>query len=349
MRKESTVHIKPRSAFLSRILLIPFLFLLSRFDHVAAESSGVPTTEKVVVAQFGKEKFLLYLPFYTAMEEGFFAKRGIDIDLRFVGNDDQIFATVISGDALFGVGDPVFAAISREKGGPGRIVALMITKLGLSGFTNKKDLKTISTPEDLKGLRISSFPSPSTTYTLLAELIRKHKLTESGTSIVQAAVGAQLAALEAGQVDFAVDLEPAVSIAESKGYQVNFSLDQFTDPQAITGISTLESTIQTKASTVQKIVSGLQEALTVLHSDPQVGLRVSKKLFPTLSEQVIRNALARMFHLNVFPASVKIDDALWQRTLQTRLDSGDLKKPQATSFTVENSFAEQAIREANHS
>lgn len=302
-------------------------------------------TEKVVISQFGKEKFLLYLPLYIAMEEGLFAKRGLDIDLRFVGNDDQIFATVISGDAMFGVGDPVFAAISREKGGPGRIVAMMITKLGLSGYTNKKEVPDIVKPEDAEGLRISSFPAPSTTYTLLTEFVKNHDLAKSGTTIVQASVGAQLATLEAGQVDIAVDLEPTVSIAESKGYRVNFSLDKFTDAQAITGISTLESTIKQRPDLVQKVVSSLQEALGLLHGNRVVCLRVSKKLFPTLTDEVVSKAVDRMLSLGVYPKSVKVDDSYWQRTLKTRLDSGELKKPQTTEFTVENHFAEQALKE----
>lgn len=310
----------------------------------APAAFGEAAREKVVIAQFGKEKFLLYLPLYVAMEEGLFEKQGLDVQLQFAGNDDQIFATVISGAATFGVGDPVFAAISREKGGPGRIVAMMVTRIGLSGYTNKRDIPDIVEPKDAKGLRIGSLPAPSTTYTLLREFVRKNDLEASGTKVVQAAIGAQLAALEAGQVDVAVDLEPTVSIAESKGYRVNFSFDRFTEPQAITGISTLESTIAERPDLVQKVVSGLQEALDLIHSNREVSQRVSKKLLPNLSDQVVQAALNRMLRLEVYPRSVRIDDAYWQRTLKTRLDSGELKKPQPTEYTVDNRFADATLK-----
>jgi len=254
---------------------ITFILILSSFQTSVAQVDAKNTkNEKVVIAQFGMEKFLLYLPLYIAMEEGLFKKRGLDVDLRFAGNDDQIFATVISGDATFGVGDPVFAAVSREKGGPGRIVAMVITKLGLSGYTNKKEVPEIEKPEDAKGLRIGSLPAPSTAYTLLTEFVKKNALDKEGTEVIQAAIGSQLAALEAGQVDIAVDLEPTVSVAENKGYRVAFSLDRFTDAQAITGISTLESTIKQRPGLVQKVVSSLQEALDLLRSDKEVSLRV---------------------------------------------------------------------------
>ncbi len=303
--------------------------------------------ERVVIAQYGKEKFLLYLPLYVAMEEGLFSKRGLEIDLRFAGNDDQIFATVISGSAQFGVGDPVFAAISREKGGPGKIVAMMVTRLGLSGYTNKATVPDIVNAQDAKGLRIGSLPAPSTMYTLLTEFVRNNEL--EGTKIMQAAIGAQLAALEAGTVDVAVDLEPTVSIAESKGYRVNFPFDRFTETQAITGISTLESTIQKRPDLVQKIVSGLQDGLNLMHSDSEAPLRVAKKLFPNLSDDVIKKAVRRMLDQAIYPRSVKVDNAYWQRTLKTRLESGELKKPQAIDVAVDNTFADEANKEQAHS
>ncbi len=326
-------------------LLVSSIFSIFSIAANAEHNQGIGETEKVVVAQFGKERFLLYLPLYIAMEEGLFAKRGLEIDLRFVGNDDQIFASVISGDALFGVGDPVFAAISREKGGPGKIVAMMVTRLGLSGYTNNAELPMINKPEDARGLRIGSFAAPSTIFTLLTQFIQKNDLAKTGARIVQASVGAQLAALEAGQVDIAVDLEPAVSIVESKGYRIIFHVERFTEPQAITGISTRESTIQNKPKTVQKLVSGLQEAIELLHSSKDLCAKVAKKLFPTLSEQVIENAVNRMLAAGVFPRSVRVENDYWQRTLTTRLDSGELEKPQTTEFTVDNQFAEIALKE----
>lgn len=317
------------------------LFHLSKTSLAQAESNR----ERVVIAQYGKERFLLYLPLYVAMEEGLFAKRGLDIDLKFVGNDDQIFATVINGAASFGVGDPVFAAISREKGGPGKIVAMMVTKLGLAGYTNKSNVGKIERAADAAGLRLGSLPAPSTTYTLLREFIRSNTLDQTGTKIVQVAIGAQLAALEAGQLDVAVDIEPAVSIAESRGYRVNFEFDRFTEQQAITGISTLEGTIRDRPDLVQKIVSALQEGLSLVRERADICLRVSKKLFPNLSDVVIGNALKRMLRAEIFPDTVKVEESYWQRTLKTRLDSGELKRPQATSVAVDNSFADRAILE----
>lgn len=304
--------------------------------------SNAYALETVKVAQFGKAKFMLYLPLYIAMEEGYFAAEGLDVDLIFAGNDDQIFATVASGAADFGVGDPVFTAIAQEKGFPAKTVAMMITNLGISGYTNNPDVPVITKPEDLAGLRVGSFPKPSTTYTLMDELIRQHPGTLKDTKIIEAAFGSQLALIESGRADIAIDLEPAVSQVEQKGYRVVFNVSDYTDPQVITGLMTRQDVIDQKPEVTQGMVRGLQKALAVLHNDHDTSLKVAQSLFPDLDEVVIRNALDRMMALDVYPEFALVRDDYWQRTLKTRVDAGDLKDMQPTEKSVDNSFAERA-------
>lgn len=295
---------------------------------------------EVKITQAGKEKFLLYLPLYVAMEEGYFEKNGVKVDLSFAGNDDQVVATVIGGDADVGIGDPVFSAVAQEKGGKVKTVALMITKLVLTGYTKNLDIQEISTAKGLNGLRISSWPAPSTMYTQLEKLKKDDNLD---LTIVEGAFNAQLALLEAGKVDIALDLEPAASIVEEKGYKVVFDLSKFTDPQAITGLTVTEKFINEKPEVVQKVVDSMQQAHSVIAKDKEIGVRVAKKLFPNLSDKVIRTAINRIVDKGSYPKSVEVKDYYWQKTLQSRLDSGELKKHQATDVAVDNSFAVKAF------
>jgi NitT/TauT family transport system substrate-binding protein len=319
------------------LTLLMTVFLITASPIMAADTQLTP----IKIAQFGKEKFLLYLPLYVAMEEGYFAENGLKPELIFAGNDDQIFATVISGDADFGVGDPVFTAIAAEKGLKAKTVALMITNLGLTGYTNKPNVPEIKKPEDLAGLRVGSFPAPSTTYTLLSELKAKHPQLKD-MQVVEGAFGTQLAMLEADKVDIAVDLEPTVSQVESKGYRVVFPMTPFIDPQAVTGLMATQKTIDDRADIVQKAVTSLQQAITAIYKDRNVAYRVSEKLFPDLGKDVIHHAVDRMMRDAMYPQSVVVKDEYWQRTLKTRLDSKELKKPQATDIAVDNRFAEKA-------
>ena len=81
--------------------------------------------KEITIAQWGQEKYLIYLPLYVAIEKDFFAAEGLKVSLKFTGNDDQTFAAVIQGDADFGVGDPIFTAISQERGFPAKVIRLI--------------------------------------------------------------------------------------------------------------------------------------------------------------------------------------------------------------------------------
>lgn len=322
-----------------RHLILLLLFLIAFTAPARAEEQPlVPVT----LAHFGQEKFLLYLPLYVAMEAGHFKNQGLDVKLKFAGNDNNSFSALIAKEADFAIGDPVFAAVAREKGGQGKVVAMMITSLGLSGVTNNPKVQDITDVKQLDGLRISSFAEPSTTFTLLTEIKRNNKLTKM--QIVQAPFGAQMATLAANRADIATDIEPSASIGEANGYRRVFHLGQFTERQAITGITTLDSTIKERPEVVQKFVTALQAAVAHMYRAPEISYEVARRLYPQLDEKVVQRAVDVMLAEKLYPMSIVVDDALWQRTLKTRLDSGELKKPQATDVSVDNTFAEAAQR-----
>ncbi len=325
--------------FALRSLIMMAVLFLGSLNASPAQAAAL---DKVKLAQFGQSKFLLYLPLYVAQEEGFFAQQGLDVDVKFGGNDDQIFAAVMSGSVDYGMGDPVFTAIAAEKGGEAKTVAMLITNLALAGYTNNAAIPVIEKPEQLAGWRIGSFPEPSTTYTVLNGL-KAHTPAMATTQIVQGAMGTQLALLEAGKTDIAVDLEPAVSQAESRGYRVVLNMNKFTQPQAVTGLIARQDTVTQRADRTQRMVNALQQAIATMYRDPAVAVRTAQKLFPSLGEATIQRAVAHMLKDAMYPASVVVPEEFWQRSLQSRLDSGELKHPQATTTAVDNHFAEAAF------
>ena len=51
---------------------------------------------------------------------------------------------------------------------------------------------------------------------------------------------------------------------------------------------------------MQKVVDALQEAVTLLYTDPEAGYRVGRKLYPNLSDKVVRNAVGRMMKAEMY-------------------------------------------------
>ena len=313
-------------------LLALFLLLLT---PVSVNADPLVTLR---LAQFGKSKFLLYLPLYVAEEEGYLREEGIRLETSFAGNDDQVFATLVSGSADLAVGDPVFTAIAAERGFSAKTIALLVRKLAVYGYAKHGSVTNIQRPSDLSGLRIGSFPAPSTTYTFLSELNRSKELS-SPLQIVEGMQGTQFPMLVSGAIDIGIDLEPAVSVVEAKGYDVVFDMTAFSDPQAITGIMTTSRVIEERPRQLAGLVRGIDRALRALRTEPAVGYRTAAKLYPEIAPALLQRAVDRLIASECFPESPRVPDDAWQRSLRTRLESKELKQPQKTTVAVDNQFS----------
>lgn len=312
-------------------------------DSISVKSgAGEQRLNEVTIAQWGQEKYLIYLPLYVAMERGFFKSRGLKVILKYTGNDDQTFAAVIQGDADFGVGDPIFTAVSQARGFGAKVVATLVGGVAIWGVANNPSVPVIERPEDLASLRVGTFPEPSTNYALMKAIISANPGLLKDTRIVQAPIGSQLALVEKGEADIAMELEPAASLAEEKGFRVVYSSPAFHGSFTFTGLTVAQTTINERPTLVQSVVSALEDAVVASHQNPSIAVAVGRDLFPSLSASVVERAIRRMLDEKTYPMHVVVDESGWQAALRTRLQVGDLKEPQATSVAVDNTFANRA-------
>lgn len=278
---------------------------------------------KVTVAHWGHSKILIYLPLYVAIDAGIFEKNGLDVQIKYSGNDDQVFATVLSGDAQFGVGDPAFTVIAGERGGNGKIIATLVGGLANWGVANSGKFNDIIDYKELEGLKISSFPSPSTTFTILTEIIKQNNL--QNTKIVETPFGNELALLQRNEVDLAIMLEPNASIATSQGNKVVFNLAKLYGPYLLTGVTSSDDYINNNPDVVNKFYNSIDDAINYCHTKIDSTIAIAQKNFPDVDSIVIINAVNRMLNDNVIPISAGIDSIAFKNLINTRIVAGDIK------------------------
>lgn len=319
--------------------IILFVLFVACTGNKTSKAENQSILTEVTVAQWGQEKYLIYLPFYLAQEKGFFKNEGLNIKIKYSGNDDQVFATVLKGEALLGIGDPIFTAIARENGAKGKVVASIVDGVSIWGVT-KKDIPFIQNPEDLKGLKLGTFPAPSTVYTLMQNTVRDNNLKD--TKIVQAPIGSQIALIEKGNADIVMELEPGASLAESQGYKIVYSAAKFYGSFAFTGVTTTEDNIVNSRKTIQKFVNALERALTFARESRLETIEVAQELFPDINKEVVANAVNRMVNDKTIPLTTTISDVSWQNAMKIRNQMGDIKEIKPTEDAVDNSFAKKA-------
>ena len=325
-----------RGWVLALALTVPLLIAPAENVH------ALPT--EIKIAHWGHEKVFIYLPLYIAVANGYFAENGLAPSFVYSGNDDQVFAAVVANDAIVGVGDPVFAAISREHGGPGKAIGVLVDRVSNWGVAKDPRLRGLQVPNGLNGLRISSFPAPSTAYSILADIKKTRSL--QNMQIVQLTPGTEIAALERNNVDIALTGEPSVSLAASKGYPVVLSLASYYGPFAFSGFTTTEGNISAHRTQLVKMLLSVQQALDFIRASPSEAIKLSQRLFPNLPPDVVSEAVHRMLVDDSIPQSVRVDSTSWTRTIQLRHEIGDLKSNNINVQAVDNSLADDALSEA---
>lgn len=291
----------------------------------------------VKVAQFGD--VFIYSPLYLADIKGFFEEEGLKIELINTGGDDKTYAAVISGSAIFGVADPVFAAIAQEKGIDGRVIGGIVNGVPFWAIT-KKDIPPITDGRMLQPYSVATFSAPSTAYTVQKKMFQDAGLKPN---IKQGAFGGLIPMLDAGQADIALELEPNVSTAIANGAKDVYSFAKIYPEFAFTGITTSLETIEKKPELVQHFINAITKAEVYAHQYPDSAAYYMCKLFPNIDEGIIQNAMKRMVESNSLPSNAIISLNAWNAAVKIRKELGDLKFVNESYCVLDMTFATKSI------
>jgi NitT/TauT family transport system substrate-binding protein len=306
-----------------------------------APQSSRTAAKEVTIAEYGS--LLIYLPLYIAQDKGYFDQQSVHVKFVDSGGDDKTFAALVSGSAQFGVADPTFTAIAREKGQRAVVVGSIVAGAPYWGVTWDNSIRPANSPAGLRNLRIATYESPSTNYALMSETLKDHAAEVGSATIVQGSYGSLLAMLKANRADVAMELEPAVSTAVRDGAHIVYSYPQMYGPFMLTGIYVTEDYRDRNSSTVQGVVTALEMAMRYAHADPEGAIDVATRKFPDVDPKVIRTAVMRMITSSTLPAHVSMDPKGWANTVNVRVDLGDLKDRAGADRALDPSFASVAV------
>ena len=191
---------------------------------VASAAVGLLGAPAIVRAQAGPKIRIGYwpiaagLPFYSAIELGYFKEAGLDVEpLKFAGAQ-QVMEAVLSGRA-----DGTANGTGSANIAIGEIAQPGTFKIFCSNPSNVKNvldevIVPVASPAkvmaDLKGKRVASGPGIQNV-TLAKTVLERGGAT--GATVVELPIGQHVAALAAGQIDAAYTLEPTGTIGRMNG------------------------------------------------------------------------------------------------------------------------------------
>lgn len=304
--------------------------------------SSEKTTDKtpVTIAQFGH--VFLYMPLYIAEQKGFFDDEGLDVKFVSTGGDGKTYMAITSGSAQFGVSDPIFTAVAREKGQGGQVVASIVNGVPFWAVTMRNDISEFKTAEDAASLRLTTYPSPSTGYTITKTFL-KNQGNPVDAQIIEGRFGALLPMIRNNQADVAITIEPMVSIALNEGGKVVYSMYDAYGDFALTGMTADDKFIQENPETVQAAVNAVARAQKYMREDFEGTVDVALKEFPDVDPVVVRLALKRMIDSGTTPKTPHLTESAWAASAKMRRELGDLKGDGNYAANVNMTFADKAV------
>jgi NitT/TauT family transport system substrate-binding protein len=277
-----------------------------------------------------------YAPFYVAVERGYFAAEGIELEF------DYSFET--NGVQLVGAGELPFAIVSAEQ-------VLLARAQGLPvvyafAWFQKFPVAVISpaeagltTPAGLAGKRLGTPALEGANYVGLLALLAAAGVPADSVSI-QAIGFNQVPALTAGQVDAVVvysNNEPIRLAAEGQALNTIQVSDYAS--LAANGLLTNEDTLANNPALVQGFVTALLHGLLDTIAEPPAAYTITKHFVEGLTDDAVeQQVLAATIPLWQSDRLGFSQPEAWETMQTTLLAAGLLSAPQDLSQVYTNRF-----------
>lgn len=212
-----------------------------------------------------------YLPLYVAVDEGTFARQGLQVDLVEFRGGSELIKAIVSRSIDIGAVSLAEITAGIDAGQPLKAfyAGFNIPDFDWYGAASIKSLAAA------KGKRIGI-----TQYGSSTDFITRYALTVNGldpskdVQIIQAGPPAtRLAAMRAGQLDVSIFATPEKFLAEEQGYKRIYSQKQLSDDYPTHLIFATESFLAGNPKTVKALLRGHTLAVRLAKQDKRVAER----------------------------------------------------------------------------
>ncbi|MFJ9353129.1 ABC transporter substrate-binding protein [Streptomyces mirabilis] len=179
-------------------------------------SSGGTSTVKV-----GVIPIVDVAPLYLGQQKGFYSKRGLKLSMTTAQGGAAIVPGVVSGQFQFGFSNMTSLMIAQSQNVPVQAVVNGVASTGVAGkdfgaITVKKG-SSIKSAKELEGKKVAVNTLKNINETAVRESVRKAGGDPSKVKFVELAFDQMPAALDSGQIDAAMVVEPALATVKSQG------------------------------------------------------------------------------------------------------------------------------------
>jgi len=330
-----------------RIIALLLITVLAVTSLIACgkEETKEPGMTKVVLSEVAHSIF--YAPMYVAIEEGYFAEEGIDLELVTAFGADKVMTAVLSGEADIGFMGSESSIYTYNEGANDYVVNFAQLTQRAGNFLVAREEMEDFTWEDLKGTYVLGGRKGGMPQMVFEYILKQNNMNPDVDLEINQNIdfGSTAAAFSEGQGDFTVEFEPhATSLEEAgKGYVIA-SLGEDSGYVPYTAFSAKGSYIEENPEVIQSFTNALQKGMDYVqnHSPAEIAEIIAPQ-FAETDIDTITTIVKRYYDQDTWKSDLIFEKESFE-LLQDILDmAGELSERVPYEKLVDTEFAEKAV------
>lgn len=330
---------------MKKVLSFLMLFALLLPLLCGCGSSGSQTLQRVRLNEVTHSVF--YAPQYVAMEKGFFAEEGLDIELTNGGGADKVMTAVVSGQSDIGLAGPESCIyIYRQGKDDYPVVFGQLTKRDGSFLIGRTD--QAFSWEDLRGKTVLGGRKGGVPEMTLEYVMKQNGIVPQVDAVVDTSVQFNMmaGAFTGGQGDYVTLFEPAATqvVSSGQGY-ILCSIGEESGEIPYTAYFATQAYMAEHSDVIAAFCRAMTRALDWVesHSDREVAEAIIGQ-FPDTDIEVLTAVTARHREIDAWNIPFTMKESSLERLEAVMTEAGELTREEWVDFDklVDNSFAEEA-------
>ena len=301
--------------------------------------------EKVILNEVAHSIF--YAPMYVAIEEGYFTKEGIDLELVTGFGADKVMTAVISGEAQIGFMGSESSIYAYNEGANDHIVNFAQLTQRAGNFLVAREKVEDFKWEDLKGAHVIGGRKGGMPQMVFEYILKQHGLEPQKDLTINQNIdfGATAAAFSEGQGEYTVEFEPHATMLEmeEKG-TVIASLGKDSGYVPYTAFSAKKSYIDENPDVIQGFTNALQKGMDYVntHTPEEIAAVIAPQFMETNME-TLTTIVARYYEQDTWKTDLIFEKESFELLQDILEEAGELTKRVPYIDLVNTAFARKAV------
>lgn len=331
-----------------RLAFSMVLFLCAGFLFGCTQGKGEAPSGATKVTLNEVAHSIFYAPMYVAIEEGYFAEEGIDLNLVTGFGADKTMTALLTGEADIGFMGSESTIYTYLGGTEDYVITFAQLTQRAGNFLVSREPVDQFDWSMLKGKTVLGGRAGGMPQMVFEYILKKNNIDPQVDVRIDQSIdfGSTAAAFSGGNADFTVEFEPHATALEQKGDgYVVASLGEDSGYVPYTAFSAKKSYVEANPDTIQAFVNALQKGMDYVGSHtPKEIARAIKPQFAETDDDVLEAIVTRYYEQDTWKDNLVFEEDGFNLLQNILEEGGELSERVSYEDLVNVKFAQKAAK-----